>query len=897
MTPVESSLGSINGNASLLILSDLIIRKREAMSRISLTICFLAVTVAVFCHHASVVTGAEPANGESVGEFIDRHCVACHSGNASEGSLDFELLTSNLDVRPIRSHWIHIHDRVRDLEMPPAPNDLATADRARFLRQLSRKLHEADIAEVGKEGRGPIRRLNRDEYQQNLREVLKLPTLDIRDMLPEDRESHHFNKTTETLDISRVQLVAYLNAAEAALHRAMATGVQPPVKTKYRIVGAKLFPSKSTFGNRQAMFFAKDSKGIDNKQLDEAPDDPDVEMALFRSAHWPYYGYPQGFVARLPGEYRIRFSARAVLQLPGFELKPATQPVPMTFRARKPSGPDVSGDVRATGGLLDIQPEQTTYEITIRLLERETFEYSLLGLPVPLARNVNNGPPTYRYPPFPKGGQPGVAFQWLESEGPLSSATWPPPSHRVLFDELLIRVSSDLDGLPVDVVSEDSHDDARRLIRRFIDMAARQPVPDEAVQKYEQLILSRLADDDSFAAAMLAGYKAFLCSGHMIYVQEPKQADDHFAIASRLSHLLTNSRPDAPLMIRAKQQQLRSAKTLQAETDRLIDGDGFDRFVTHFTDYWLDLRKIHRDEPDIRRFPEYRFDAYLVESMQRETQAFFTALVRENLPASVLIKANFTFANDRLAEHYRLPGITGSAMRKVPLPKDSPYGGLLTQAAILKITSNGTATSPVVRGAWIMDRLIGQPPPKPPASVPAVEPDIRGAKSIRELLALHAADESCSSCHARFDPVGVALENFDIFGKWRSQYRGLVDREASKASAEELKIETVAGIDRAGHDFAYALTGPVDASGQLLDGQTFRDINELKQILAANDRQLARNLLHQFTVYATGVPLRFSDRAEIETMLNACSGDGYRVRDLLHALVQSRIFLGLSGCE
>jgi hypothetical protein len=142
----------------------------------------------------------------------------------------------------------------------------------------------------------------------------------------------------------------------------------------------------------------------------------------------------------------------------------------------------------------------------------------------------------------------------------------------------------------------------------------------------------------------------------------------------------------------------------------------------------------------------------------------------------------------------------------------------------------------------------------------------------------------------------VALENFDIFGKWRSRYRGLVDRETDKAT-QDPNVEPVAGIDRAWHDFAYALTGPVDASGQLLDGQTFRDIKELKQILAANDRQLARNILYQFTVYSTGVPVRFSDRAEIETMLNACSGNGYRVRDLLHALVQSRIFLGLAGCE
>jgi Protein of unknown function (DUF1588)/Protein of unknown function (DUF1585) len=179
-----------------------------------------------------------------------------------------------------------------------------------------------------------------------------------------------------------------------------------------------------------------------------------------------------------------------------------------------------------------------------------------------------------------------------------------------------------------------------------------------------------------------------------------------------------------------------------------------------------------------------------------------------------------------------------------------------------------------------MERLIGQPPPPPPASVPAVEPDIRGAQTIRELLALHTKSESCAGCHARFDPVGLALENFDILGGWRARYRGVEQGEP------------VTGIDRAGHDFAYTLAEPVDASGQLLDGRRFQDIYELKTILASDPRQLARNLLHQFTLYATGTPVRFADREEIESMLDACESDAYRVRDLVHTVVQSRIFSG-----
>ncbi len=821
-----------------------------------------------------LASAGEPS--PTISSLLKQSCLECHNTETNEGGLDLTALRFGLTDRAVREQWVRIHDRIERGEMPPQADGLPKDSRATLVKSLREAIYEADLADITAHGRGPMRRLNRDEYEQNLRDVLKLPQLDIRDMLPEDREGHRFNKTSETLDMSRVQLSAYLDAADTALRQAMVGGPKPQV-TMFRAIATSLFPARTTFGEREAMFFAKDDKAVDGKQLDELKDDPSVELALFRSAHWPYFGYPRGFIAKQPGEYRVRFSARAVLQLKGYELKPASHSVPMTFRARKPSGPDVSGDVRGTGGIIDVQPAVATYETTIRLRERETFEYSLLGLPVPLARNVNGGPPTYRYPPFPEEGQPGVAFQWLEVEGPVCSDEWPPASHRVLFDE-----PSGIGYQPVNNPKADKQE-AHRLLRRFVNLAAREPVPEDALQKFEKLVDSRLEAEEPFVDAVLAGYQAFLCSSHFLYLRESVRAGDHFAVASRMSHFLTNTRPDAELLELARTKQLRAPNILRSETDRLIAGAGFERFVKNFTDYWLGLRHIRRDEPDVRLYPEYRFDDYLVESMEMETRAFVTAMIRDNLPARVLVAADFAFVNDRLARHYGLAEaakITGSAMRRISLPPESPFGGLLTQAAILKVTANGTSTSPVVRGAWIMERLIGEPPPAPPSSVPAVEPDIRGAKTIRDLLALHTKSESCAGCHARFDPVGLALENFDIFGGWRTRYRGVEQGER------------VTGIDRSGHDFAYTLAEPVDAAGQLRDGRRFESIRDLKAILASNSRQLAHNLLHQFTLYATGTPVRFADRAEIEAMLDTCAMDGYRVRDLVHALVQSKVFLG-----
>jgi hypothetical protein len=320
---------------------------------------------------------------------------------------------------------------------------------------------------------------------------------------------------------------------------------------------------------------------------------------------------------------------------------------------------------------------------------------------------------------------------------------------------------------------------------------------------------------------------------------------------------------------------------LRSQADRYINDARFDRFVNGFVDQWLELRELRRDIPDNRLYPEYRKDDYLVDSMEKETRAFWRTMVRENLPITTVVDADFTFVNDRMARHYDLPPVHGSSMRRVTLPEWSPFGGLLTQASIQKLTANGTTTSPVVRGVWVMEKLMGDPPPPPPKTVSAIEPDIRGAATIRELLAKHTEVESCLNCHARFDPVGFALENFDVMGAWRDRYRGM--EEGDK----------VTGYDPAGHPFTYFVGPAVDASGQLLEGSGFEDVHELKVLLTSHPRQLARNLLHQFTLYATGTPVRFSDRPEIEAILDRTERKGFRVKDLMLEFITSNIFCGI----
>lgn len=815
---------------------------------------FVIALVTPFCFWAETMPAELKAS-------IGRSCMSCHTGTAAKGGLDLAGLPFDLSTRAVRERWVRIHDRVEKGEMPPKGAPMGAEERAGMLRRLAPAIHQADLAEVLRSGRGPMRRLNRDEYEQTLRDVLKLPHLDVRDLLPEDREAFHFNKVSETLDMSRVQLGAYLDASEVALRQAMVKAAVPPVVTKFRAAGTRLFPGLRGTGTLHSMFFIKGNQGVNvasehstplSKELEA---DPALEMGLFRSPGWPYGAYPRGFAAPAPGEYRVRFSARAVLQHPGFVVSDAKLAVPMTLRSRRPTNHDIAEDMKPVGGLLEIAPGSHVYETTVPLVAGQTVEYVLYGLPAPQV-DTEGKTGAYRYPPLPAGGQPGVAFNWLEIEGPLPSAAWPPASHRVLFDELGLAPA------PVEAKRE-----AGRLMRRFIRSAARGPVAEAAIEKFERLVFARLDRQEPFVEAMLAGYQAFLCSDLFLYLREP---GSDFAVADRLAYFLTNSRPDGQL----------TAGRMGREVDRLIDGGGFERFVKSFTGDWLNLRNLRRDDADKRLYPEYQLDEYLVDSLERETLHFFTAMVRENLPIRNLVEGDFVYVNERLAKHYGLEPITGAGLRKVGLPKGSPLGGLLTQGAVLKITANGTSTSPVLRGAWITDRILGDPPPPPPPGVPAVEPDIRGAKTIRDLLEQHTKSATCAGCHAKFDPVGLALENFDVMGQWRTHYRGTTEGER------------VSGIDHTGHDFAYTVAGPVDASGKLADGRSFRDIRELKAILAGNPRQLARNFLQQLTVYATGTPVRFSDRLEIEAMLDGCSAGGYGARDLIHALVKSKIFQG-----
>jgi hypothetical protein len=553
-----------------------------------------------------------------------------------------------------------------------------------------------------------------------------------------------------------------------------------------------------------------------------------------------------------------------------------------------------AGD-RKVGGF-DVHPEPSVSPwIDVLLMQNEYFTAD----PSRFYRSRPTGHQGgFTNPLSQRDGMPAVAFRWMEVEGPLYDENTG-AGYRLMFDNLPMKridppaPADDGRGrggrggrgqrraLPVvDVVSENPQQDVDRLMRRFVARAYRRPAQEADIQRFVALVHDRMQAGLKFTDAMLAGYTAVLSSPEFIFIDDqPGRLNDN-ALATRLALFLWNSEPDEALRARAARGELQQPAVLAAEVERMLGDKKTERFVEAFLDYWLDLRKMTDTTPSTTLYSDYYLDDALTEAAVEETRLYFSDLLARNLPTRHVVDSDFAFLNERLAVHYGIKGVEGIGMRRVALEADNPRGGLMTQASVLKVTANGTTTSPVLRGKWIMERIVGHELPLPPASVPAVEPDIRGAVTIRQQLDKHRADESCAVCHRKIDPPGFALESFDVMGAWRERYR-----------ATAVDVEPEKGFGHNGWPFAFHYAMPVDPTGQLNDGRTFSDVRDFKKLLLADEPQLARNLARQLLVYATGAPVRFSDRDTIEQILAKTKPSQHGVRDIVREIVRSDLFL------
>lgn len=505
--------------------------------------------------------------------------------------------------------------------------------------------------------------------------------------------------------------------------------------------------------------------------------------------------------------------------------------------------------------------------VTIRRLNREEYRYSVLDL-LGIKFNV--------YEHFP-ADDTGYGFDTI------ADVLTVPPTLMDKYFEAAAKISErllekaenkpDQVGLvfgeqprPKDSIERDER--AHAIVKRIAGRAYRQSVSDEFVDQVLNLAAAMVESEEPTLEQLVChAIEAILVSPRFIYRAEfqPQPDDpqsvhllDEFALASRLSYFLWSSLPDAELYELAVQEKLR--EQLPEQVQRMVKDPKSDRFVENFVGQWLMTRSvkgIHKGRRYIGKINRLRDD------MEDETLQFFKHIMREDQPVVDLIAADYSFLNDDLAEFYEVPGVVGDQLRLVKFQPDSPRGGVLTHASVLMVTANPNRTSPVKRGKFVLDNLLGLPAPPAPPDVPALEEsrERREQITLREQLARHRADPNCSSCHDRMDPLGIGLENFDAIGRWREEERGL----------------------------------PIDASSQLSSGESFADIRELRRILVEKRRLFYRCFTRKLMTYALGRGIEYTDTPQIEAMVDAMmaeetSGDRSRFSTLLLGIVNSPQF-------
>jgi hypothetical protein len=764
--------------------------------------------------------------------FLTQHCQSCHAGEKPKGNFRLDSLSPDFSDKANREKWLTVLEQVKSGAMPPKEKPRPPAEEAKALTDwISGRVEKAVSASGAGQGRVVLRRLNRAEYENTIRDLLGVE-IDLKDVLPADPLTNGFDNSAEALHVSSFLMEQYLEAADKVLDAAIVNGPKPwMINKRFDIKDEKTVKPKGSVYRH-----LEDGVAIFSSWVSA-----NIQVTL-----WNFYTH-------FRGNYRFRISAYA------FQTDK-----PVTFHMTTGAFGAVTEE--RIIGYYEVPPGKPTVIEFVERLEPKNFVRIVvdgLGATPPVIEKA--GAENY------KG--PGLAVQWVDIEGPLHDS-WPPASHRKVFGDLKQASAPTADDRNrLEVVSKQPLADAERLLKEFMHRAFRRAVTDEEVKPFLARVKAKLDAKSSFEQAMRVGLKAVLVSPHFLFLREKPGKLDNFALANRMSYFLWSSMPDEELLKLAEQGKLNQPDTLRKQVERMLKDAKAASFTENFVGQWLGLRNIDATAPDPTLYPEY--DDILKVAMVKETLLFFDEVLKNNLSLTNFVSSDFTMLNGRLAGHYGIPGVTGMEFRKVILPKDCHRGGVLTMASIMKVTANGTTTSPVLRGAWVLDRILGMPPPKPTVDVEAVEPDIRGATTIRDQLAKHRQRAECASCHAKIDPPGFALESFDVIGGWRENYRSVGKGDAVVLNGRKMR---------------YLKGLPVDAADVLPDGQKFRNIDEFKQVLLKDKDQLARALAEKLLSYATGASPAKSEQPEIESIVAKIRPKDYGLRTLVHEIVQSKVF-------
>ncbi len=726
--------------------------------------------------------------------MLQEYCLDCHNAEKQKGDLNLVDYLDNEKLYENREVWEKVMETVELGDMPPDNKPQPDPkQKETLLHFIEGQLAKFDCKTEKNAGRVTVRRLNKEEYRNTVRDLLKVDYWP--EDFPNDDVGYGFDNIGDVLTLSPMLMEKFLAAAEEIAAKA--------------IVLPEPGPGKRTVRDGW-MSFSNSGASIQDK-----------------------------------GRITFGSNADAVLKL---DAKERT-----TGKLRLLAAADLAGNeppkLRVSIGLKEVKVLEI--DAAGKRLKRYEVEFPVEAgsqeLRIGFINDYYGGPEK----PENERGDRNIYVHFMEVEGAFDLLrAWEPESHRKLISKL------PQPGQETAIATE--------LLRPFLLRAYRRPPTDEELKRVVGFVEMAVKNGGTFAEGMQVAVQAVLCSPRFLFRWEldntptkPGEARDlsDWEVASRLSYFLWNSMPDDQLFALAEKGELRKNGNLEKEAMRMMKDWRARQFVNNFAGQWLQIRNIWELYLDPETFPKWSDD--LKGLMKEESERFFEAVMQEDRSVLDLIEADFTFLNEKLAKYYGIDGVQGKEFRRVQLPPNSPRGGVLTQGSVLLTTSTPTRTSPVIRGKWILEQILGTPPPAPPPDVPPLQEgkQISQSASLRKRLEQHMSQADCASCHKRMDPLGFALENFDAGGAWR---------------------------DKDGNF-------PIDASGKMPNGKAFNGPKDLKVVLKGPG--FVRNLTEKMMIYALGRGLEYFDRCAVDTIAENMEAQENRFSALIIGIVTSEPFL------
>ncbi len=734
---------------------------------------------------------------QDIKPLLNEFCSACHNPDKKKGHLNLEDYTKEPPRIEDREMWEQTRDMLQSREMPPEGKPQPTEEtRQKLIDYIDSRLASFRCDDKVLPGRVTLRRLNRAEYNNTIRDLTGVDFQPAADF-PADEVGYGFDNIGDVLSLSPILMEKYLAAAEEIASRAIDVNY-PPSPKRRRIEAERM----KRFGD--------DSIRPEGNLL-----------GMYREG-----GGKAEFVIEKKDDYRI--SVRAAGDQAG--------PEPPKL------GLQIDGKGVKTFVVENHRDKPRAFSVVIPL-EPGNHELSIAYLNNYVVQN---------HPDPRMRGDRNLFADYVDVIGPLNLAPPPPSASHALI-------------IPHQPKRGEERKAAHEILRRFASRAYRRPATDAevaALVRFADLVRS---EGGNFNEGIQLAVQAALTSPHFLFRWEldptPAGKDEirnlsGHQIASRLSYFLWSSMPDEELTRLAGEGRLTDKNVVAAQVSRMLKAPKAAAFVENFAGQWLQIRNLAEMTPDPQSFPE--FDDELRAAMKRETELFFEAVMREDRSVLELLDSNFTFLNERLARHYGIDGIKGEKFQRVSLKPEHNRGGVLTHASVLTITSHPTRTSPVVRGKWIMEQILGAPPPIPPPGVPLLEEQkaVDATASLRTRLEQHRANPDCAVCHNKLDPLGFALENYDGIGAWRD------------------------------------LDGrfPIDSAGVLPTGEKFSGTVDLKNILKHRE-DFTRSLAKKMLTYALGRGLEYYDKCAVDDACKLLKSQDYKFTALVAGIVTSDPFL------